>query len=82
MYYIEIERLIRKLPQRYPHMEMLQTVVLQCPNCWEQVEIIVDCSLEAQEYVEDCDVCCSPMVISVASTDEGEIDVEARMENG
>jgi len=63
-------------------MEILQTVLLQCPNCWEQVEIVVDCSVEAQEYVEDCDVCCSPMVISVTSTDADTVEVEARMENG
>jgi hypothetical protein len=63
-------------------MEMLQTVLLQCPYCGEQIEIMVDCSVAQQEYVEDCNVCCSPMVISVAATDDGEIDVEARMENG
>jgi hypothetical protein len=63
-------------------MEPLQTALLQCPHCWEQIEIVVDCSLETQEYVEDCDVCCSPMVISVTSTDEGTIDVDARPENG
>ncbi|MFU8820227.1 MAG: CPXCG motif-containing cysteine-rich protein [Gammaproteobacteria bacterium] len=63
-------------------MEILQTVLLQCPYCWEQIEVVVDCSMAQQEYVEDCEVCCSPVAIRVALTDDGEIDVEARMENG
>jgi hypothetical protein len=63
-------------------MEMLKTVVVQCPHCWEPFEIVVDRSLAEQEYVEDCEVCCSPVVIRVASTDDDEIDVEARAENG
>jgi hypothetical protein len=62
-------------------MEMLQTVVVQCPNCWEQFEIVVDRSMAHQEYVEDCEVCCSPVVIHVASTDDDEIDVAVRAEN-
>lgn len=63
-------------------MEMLQSVMVQCPNCWEQFEIVVDRSLAEQEYVEDCEVCCSPVVIRVASTDDDEMDVEVRAENG
>jgi hypothetical protein len=62
-------------------MEVLQSVSLQCPHCWEQIEIVVDCSVERQEYVEDCDVCCSPIVVTVSSSDDGVPGVEARMEN-
>lgn len=62
-------------------MEVLQSVLLQCPHCWEQIEIVVDCSVERQEYVEDCDVCCSPIVVTVSSSDDGAPGVEARMEN-
>jgi hypothetical protein len=62
-------------------MEVLQSVSLQCPHCWEQIEIVVDCSVERQEYVEDCDVCCSPIFVTVSSSDDGVAGVEARMEN-
>lgn len=63
-------------------MEALQTVMLQCPNCWEQVEIVVDCLDAEQEIVEDCSVCCSPMIIAIHAGDDEELHGEARMENG
>ena len=44
---------------------------IDCPYCGEQIEIIVDLSIEQQEYVEDCFVCCRPIVMSVTATDEG-----------
>jgi hypothetical protein len=62
-------------------MEPVQTANLQCPYCWEQIEIVVDCTVIEQEYVEDCGVCCSPVVISVTASGDGEVLVEARMEN-
>ena len=36
-----------------------------CPYCGEQVEIIVDGSIEQQSYIEDCSVCCRPMEVTV-----------------
>ena len=36
-----------------------------CPYCGESISILVDATLEAQEYVEDCEVCCKPIVISI-----------------
>lgn len=44
---------------------------IDCPYCGERIEIIVDLSVEQQEYVEDCFVCCRPIVMSVATTDKG-----------
>lgn len=63
-------------------MEILQTVTLQCPNCWEQIELLVDCSVAQQEFVEDCSVCCSPMIVVVVWCGEQDVHVEARPENG
>lgn len=58
-----------------------QSTMLQCPYCWEQIEVLVDCSVSRQEYVEDCSVCCRPIVISV-SCSRGEIaGIEARSED-
>ena len=37
--------------------------VVTCPYCGEPISVLVDCSLEQQTYVEDCQVCCQPMVI-------------------
>jgi hypothetical protein len=34
-----------------------------CPYCWETIEIGLDSSVEQQQYVEDCSVCCRPIVV-------------------
>jgi hypothetical protein len=61
-------------------MEIMQVALVQCPYCWEQVDLVIDCSVVEQEYVEDCSVCCRPMVISVVVPEDGEPVVEAQME--
>jgi hypothetical protein len=49
----------------------LEPVDVQCPYCWETIEVLVDCSVEEQSYVEDCQVCCRPIVMQVAVDEEG-----------
>lgn len=34
---------------------------VDCPYCGEPVELPLDASADAQDYVEDCAVCCRPM---------------------
>ena len=53
---------------------------LSCPYCGEQIEVVVDCSVPAQEYVEDCPVCCQPMLLTV-HVEHGEPAVYARRED-
>ncbi len=36
----------------------------QCPHCWEQISMLIDSSLSQSEYVEDCEVCCNPILIN------------------
>ena len=36
----------------------------QCPYCWEEISMLLDSSVPAQTYVEDCEVCCNPIEIS------------------
>jgi protein-disulfide isomerase len=43
----------------------LESVEVQCPYCWEMLDISVDPSVPDQEYVEDCQVCCQPIVVHV-----------------
>lgn len=62
-------------------MDLLQSVSIQCPYCSETIELLIDCSVAEQEYTEDCEVCCRPMVITV-SMEDGEVPtVEARRED-
>ena len=52
-----------------------------CPYCGEVIEILVDQSLPEQEYVEDCQVCCRPIVFNVLIDADGDVAVSARSEN-
>jgi len=62
-------------------MEPLQTLPLQCPYCGETIEVLVDCSVGDQEYIEDCQVCCEPMVVTVSVEPSAAAYVTARREN-
>ena len=42
---------------------------------------IRDSSLSSQEYVEDCQVCCSPILISVEIDYEENIYINTKKEN-
>lgn len=62
-------------------MSVLQTAPLQCPYCGEPIEAVVDCSIEEQEYIEDCSVCCRPITIIVATADGEVVSLEGRRED-
>jgi transcription elongation factor Elf1 len=42
----------------------------QCPYCWEQISMLVDTSQSSQNYVEDCEICCNPIQISVTTENQ------------
>lgn len=46
-----------------------------CPHCWEPVELTFDVSVPEQRYVEDCAVCCRPMVVSYTAAEGRLLDV-------
>lgn len=35
-----------------------------CPVCWAEISMLLDLSISRQQYVEDCEVCCHPLMIS------------------
>lgn len=47
-----------------------------CPFCFEPIETLVDPSVLAQTYVEDCQVCCNPMEFSIRISNGEIIDFE------
>lgn len=59
----------------------LEVVPIACPYCGERVEVVVDCSVESQEYVEDCSVCCQPIDLGVSVNHEGKPNIEASRED-
>ena len=56
---------------------------VSCPFCGETINILVDCSAGSQQYTEDCQVCCSPILLSIEIDHDGTIlSVLAEQENG
>ena len=62
-------------------MSMQEECFLDCPYCGEPISVLVDCSCEQQTYVEDCQVCCQPMVLQVFVDEEGVPSVSAQRED-
>ncbi len=61
-------------------MDILETVDIICPYCGESLSILIDGSVDQQTYIEDCQVCCRPIMLSVSVCD-GLPQVEVRREN-
>ena len=60
---------------------MLPSIDIQCPYCGETIDVVVDDSAGDQSYIEDCQVCCRPIVLTLTLGDDGEVEVAARAEN-
>ena len=63
-------------------LNRLLGVRVQCPYCWERFELLVDASVEQQEYVEDCPVCCCPNVIHVEFEEDGDVRLARTLDFG
>ncbi len=53
---------------------------MQCPYCGETQTLMVDTTLPDGSLVEDCQVCCQPMVLEIR-LDGDQPSVDARREN-
>jgi len=62
-------------------MSPLSENTISCPYCGELIEILIDCSDVKQEYIEDCQVCCRPILFTVNLSNSGELIISARNEN-
>lgn len=59
---------------------MLETQAYECPYCGEPVEAVLDLSAGDQQYIEDCPVCCWPIVFALA-TDGEDWSLDVRRED-
>ncbi|MCX7551840.1 CPXCG motif-containing cysteine-rich protein [Xanthomarina sp. F2636L] len=50
----------------------------QCPYCWETISMLLDSSQLEQVYIEDCEVCCNPIQISVKFEAEQLVNFQAK----
>jgi hypothetical protein len=49
-----------------------QLVSVSCPYCGEAFDTLVDVSAGSASYIEDCQVCCQPIEMSLTVDDAGE----------
>ena len=56
--------------------ELISEEPCHCPFCAEPISIVVDFSAGSQTYIEDCQVCCQPMEVSINVDADGDRSVE------
>ena len=59
-------------------INQVQGISVQCPYCWERFELLVDLSIESQDYIEDCEVFCRPIDFSIEVDGDHRATVQAR----
>jgi Cysteine-rich CPXCG len=55
--------------------------IITCPYCWQTFDVDIDLSVEEQRYVEDCFVCCRPIVIRYRSNLESVVELSVERED-
>jgi hypothetical protein len=56
-------------------MDLLQGRDAVCPHCGETINLTLDLSVPEQSYIEDCPVCCRPMLVAYTSEDGEVLDL-------
>lgn len=54
---------------------------VDCPYCGERLSVLIDPQDAGQQYTEDCQVCCRPIVFTVIEAFTGELSVTVNAEN-
>lgn len=49
-----------------------------CPYCWESITMLLDLTVEDQNYVEDCEVCCNPISVNFRAQQGAIVVFDAR----
>ena len=48
-----------------------------CPYCWESITMLLDPTIDRQSYVEDCEVCCNPVVLRFCVENDAVVEFDA-----
>lgn len=62
-------------------MQALFERAVCCPYCGEWMDSLIDITAVDGEYIEDCQVCCRPVVFRVEMDVAGEVTVVVRRED-
>ncbi|MEM1402527.1 MAG: CPXCG motif-containing cysteine-rich protein [Pseudomonadota bacterium] len=54
---------------------------ISCPYCGEQMTVLLNPEDVGVDYIEDCQVCCRPMVITVFDGGDGALWATVRSED-
>jgi len=52
-----------------------------CPYCGEPLTLALDPGAEGQTYVEDCQVCCRPILVQVSTDGQGGLQFDLQRED-
>ena len=55
----------------------MEEYFFQCPHCWESISMLIDMSVLRQSYIEDCEICCNPIQLTVNIENSEIIDFQA-----
>ncbi len=61
-------------------MDLLEKTI-ECPYCGEGLNVLIDQTEADQSYIEDCQVCCRPIIFELATDHAGDIAVNVRSED-
>ncbi len=61
---------------------LLTERTVTCPCCGEDIDIVLDLSVSEQSYVEDCSVCCQPILLRYSSLAGKLLEFETQAEGG
>jgi hypothetical protein len=62
-------------------MPLQNSYYLACPWCLEHFQVIVDLTGGSQEYTEDCEVCCHPVLMTIKIEDGQLVSIDGCREN-
>jgi hypothetical protein len=62
-------------------MALLSEEIVSCPCCGEAIDVLIDPQDVGEQYIEDCQVCCKPIIFNVEVDYAGDVFVSVRDEN-
>nr|WP_116367485.1 CPXCG motif-containing cysteine-rich protein [Parahaliea mediterranea] len=54
---------------------------ITCPYCGESIDVLIDQQDAGDQYIEDCQVCCQPIVFTLMIDEAGEPTLTVQAEN-
>jgi hypothetical protein len=62
-------------------MNELTESTVYCPYCGEPLQVLLDPEEIGNTYIEDCQVCCAPILFSVSEDADGDVIATVRRED-